>query len=423
MNELQASIDAAAYSSRNASAAIWPSTAHLLSDDVLASFAAQAARADELGVLSDSAVAQLRESGYFGLPIPAEMGGGGAGLLECAAVQRRLGGADPALAIAANMHLFSVGMAAHQAETRRDSCGLLLEAIATQQRIIASAFAEPGLAGSLLRSSVRARRTSGGYLVSGVKSPCSLAAHCDLVCLQMLAEPAEPAGLMMAVIPAKTQGIRVERSWDTLGMRASGSDTLVFDDCFIPDALVYHRCEPGADDDDVFATGLVWLCVTTTAVYLGLVDGALETACAELRGGTILHLASARAALPSVQGSLGDLLAPIWTLECACAAVAERADRRGQDIRSLVPLAIAIKQQAVEACIRAVEGAAELVGGKSYGRTHLLARLWRDVQALRFHTPSRLASRQLLGKWALGEAFRFELSERADADDASSRGP
>ncbi len=61
------------------------------------------------------------------------------------------------------------------------------EAIAVQHRIIASAFAEPGLGAALLRSTVKARRAGGkkGYIVAGVKSPCSLAAYCDLVCFQM----------------------------------------------------------------------------------------------------------------------------------------------------------------------------------------------------------------------------------------------
>ncbi|MGA7732803.1 MAG: acyl-CoA dehydrogenase family protein [Chloroflexia bacterium] len=411
------------YSLDAALGTIWPSTHTLLPEDVLAEFADEAAAADEQGVLSRATIDRLRGTGYFGLPVPVEFQGGGAGLLECAAVQRRLAMADPALAIAVNMHLFSLGMAVEHWRRHHDSCGLLLEAIASQNRIVASAFAEPGLGGALLRSTAKARRTAGGYLVTGVKSPCSLAAYCDLVSFQMQADPAEPEGLMMAAIPARTQGVRVERTWDSLGMRASGSDTLLLEECFVPDELIFHRCEPGVDDDDVFAAGLVWFCVTTTATYLGLVKAAIDAACSDLRRSTLSHLGSARADLPSVQGQLGEFVAPTLALEAACAAVAERLDSRQHDPRSLVPTAIAIKHASIDACIRAVEGAAELVGGKSYARTGKLARLWRDVQAVRFHPPTRLATRQMLGKWTLKLPFSFELDERPSVTDPPGDAP
>jgi alkylation response protein AidB-like acyl-CoA dehydrogenase len=234
----------------------------------------------------------------------------------------------------------------------------------------------------------------------------------------MQADPAEPNGLMMALLPSATPGITVERTWDTLGMRGSGSDTLRLDDCFVPDELIFHRCEPGVDDDEVFAAGMVWFCVMTTATYLGLVRAAVDAACSALHRSGLSHLGGTRASLPSVQGQLGDVVAGALTLEAACANIAERVDCR-HDPRSLLPLAVALKHVAVDACVRAVEQSAELAGGESYVRTGVLARLWRDVQAARFHPPARLASRQLLGKWVLELPFTFELDERPN--EAASR--
>jgi alkylation response protein AidB-like acyl-CoA dehydrogenase len=357
--------------------------------------------------LSDSTVNQLRDTGYFGLPVPATLQGGDAGLLACAAVQRRLASADPALAIAVNMHLFSVGMAVEHWRRRRDSCGLILEAISTQKRIVASAFAEPGLGGALLQSSVTATRTRGGYVVNGVKSPCSLAAICDLVAFQMQAE-GDDAGLMTAFVPSSLPGIRVERSWDALGMRASGSDTLRFEDCVVPDELIFHRHRPGDEVDEVFAAGLVWFCVTTTATYLGVVQRALEAARTEMTNTRPPHLNVARAELPNVQSELGELMARVLAAESACNGIARQIDDRRSDPRSVLPLAIALKHTGVDACIAAVEGVAELAGGRSYARSALLARLWRDVQAARFHPPNRLVSRRALGRSALGLPFSLD---------------
>lgn len=400
------------YSVDAVASALWPRTDELLSEEALAEIAESAAEADEQGLLSDATLDCLRDTSYFGLPVPTEFRGGGAGLLACAAVQRRLGMADPALAIALNMHLFSLGMAVEHWLRYQDTCGLLLEAIATQNRIVSSAFAEPTLGGSILHSNARAARAEGGYVVSGVKTPCSLAAQCDLISFQMEADPAEPDGLLLAVIPASTEGVRVERSWDSLGMRGSASDTLVLEQCFVPDELVFHRCEPGYDDDEVFAAGLVWFCMTTTATYLGVAQASIDAAREELPRSHLSYLGSTRADLPSVQGGLGEVVAHMLTLEAACVAVADRLDSREHDPRSLVPLGIAVKHASVEACIRAVEISAELLGGRSYARTSTHARLWRDVQAARFHPPTRLASRQILGRWALDLPFSFHLDER-----------
>ncbi len=391
-----------------ATTTIWPSTENLLAEEILVDIAAKAADADELGLMSSRTVGRLREAGYFGLAIPVQLHGGGASLLECAAVQRRLGMADPALAIGVNMHLFAVGMAAEHWLRRRDSCGLLLEAIATQNLIVAAAFAEPGLGSTLARANAKARRAKGGYVVQGVKSPCSLAPHCDLICFQMQADPPEPDGLMTAIIPAKTSGIRVELTWDSLGMRASGSDTFRLEECFVPDELVFHRSGLGFhDEDEILAAGLVWFCVTTTATYLGVVKSAVDFACEGLRASDSSESGAARAMLPSVQGEVGEVIAAALAIEIACAGVADRLDSRHHDPRNLVPLAFAIKDVAVDACIRGVEVLAELVGGRAYARTGTLARLWRDVQAVRFHSPTRFATRQLLGKKALGLPMSF----------------
>ena len=395
----------AAHSSlASAIAALWPPTRDHLPDEILAEITRGAAAGDEQGELSLSAIDTLKQAGYFGLAVPATLQGGDAGLLGCAAAQRRLATADPALAIAVNMHVFSVGMAVEHWRRRRDACGLILEAIATQRRIVASAFAEPGLGGALLRSTVRATRVRDGYLVDGVKSPCSLAGCCDLVAFQMQGGADEPGMLMTAFIPATLPGVRVQRSWDSLGMRASGSDTLRFEGCVVPDELIFHRCEPGGPLDEVFAAGLVWFCVTTTATYLGVVQSALDAACAELRDSRPPHLASSRGDLPGIQAQLGEVIAGTLAIQAACAGLAAQLDTRRHDPRALLPLAIAVKHTAVDACTRAVEGLAELAGGRSYARSALLARLWRDVQAARFHPPARLASRRALGQSALGLA-------------------
>ena len=392
--------------------AIWPDTEHLLSGKAVDELAALAEANDRAGRLDDRSIEVLRDADYFGLPVPTELEGGGASVLECCAIQRRIGAADPALAVAVNMHLFSVGVIVEHWLRAKDEAWMLLEAIATQRRVVASAFAEPGLGGSILRSTCTAVRQGKDWLVNGIKVPCSLAERSDLLCLQLQDVAGGKDSLLAALLVTHSPGVEVIRTWDTLGMRASESDTVKLTDVVLPDDLVFHRSTPGFDGDVVFAAGLGWFCVTATAVYLGVISAAVDEARRALAKSRLAHLNAARAELPSFQSLLGDVVSAVLPMEVACAGLARALDDRDNDPRSLLPAMLALKSEAAGVTGRAVEAAAELVGVRSYGSSGSASRLWRDAQAARYHPPTRVATRQILGRWALGLPFGFELAEQ-----------
>ncbi|MBR8740608.1 acyl-CoA dehydrogenase family protein [Nocardiopsis sp. MG754419] len=401
-----------AYTYESARTSAWPDTSHLLSPDDVAEIATYAEENDRTGRLADRSIDILREARYFGLPVPREFEGRGASIAECCAVQRRIGEADPALAIATTMHLFSVGVVVEHRDRHHDESWMLLEAIAAQQRIVSNAFAEPGLAGALTRSNCVARRSGANWILDGLKTPCSLAERSDLVCLQMMDERGGTDALMVALLATRSPGITTERTWNTLGMRATESDTLRFDGCAFPDDLVFHRTEPGSQSDEVFAAGIGWFCVASTASYLGVVSAAIEESRAALRASRITHLGASRAQLPSFQAALGDLMSLVMPMEWACAGLARRLGEKDGDPRALIPSLLALKQQTAGLATTAVQMASELVGVGSYAATGKVARLLRDAQAARYHPPTRWATRQLLGRWALGLPFGFELDEK-----------
>ncbi|SDH48810.1 Acyl-CoA dehydrogenase [Actinokineospora alba] len=390
---------------------LWPDTTPYLAPEVLAGIAADAARADREGRISERGLTLLRESNWPGLAVPEKFGGQGAGLLLCCATQRELAAADPGLAIALNMHLFSIGLMVEHWRRRADVSWLLMEAIATQGRLLASAFAEPDLGGSVSRSTLRARRDGASWVVSGRKAPCSLAGVADLVCLQAQTEEADPR-VLVALLPMSAPGLRVERTWDALGMRGSASDTVLLEDCAIPDELVFYQARAGAEDDDVLTAGVVWFALTVTAAYLGVAQAARTAAAELLRRGRISHLGARRADLPSYQAAVGQASADLLALEAGCAGLAARMDA-GADPATLIEPALAVKERAAVAVPAAVAALVESCGGMAYGANGALSRLWRDAQAIRFHPPTGPAVRQYLGRRALGVPARLDLDEAA----------
>ncbi|MBQ1026026.1 acyl-CoA dehydrogenase family protein [Micromonospora sp. C95] len=393
-------------------AAIWPDVARFLPDELLAEIAVDAPTADLDGRPAAKSLELLRTADWPGLPVPSEFQGRGATLQECCAGQLRLATADPALAIAVNMHLFSVGLMVEHWRRRTDVSWLLLEAIAAQRRLLASAFAEPNLGGSVSRSTLLARPAPDGYLVSGTKRPCSLAAEADLVSFQVEMDTGRGRDVMVALLPTNAPGLTVQRSWDALGMRGSGSDTLVFTDCHVPEELVFYRAPAGDEDDDVLAAGVVWFSLTASACYLGVARAAVSAARQLLARGVLHHLGVERARVPSYQGVVGAQVASLLTLEAACAQLAGQLDA-GVAPQAVLPACLAVKQQTMDVVPAAVGALAEACGGVAYSRLAPLERLWRDAQAVRFHPPTRLPTLQYLGRSALGLPAHLDLDENA----------
>jgi alkylation response protein AidB-like acyl-CoA dehydrogenase len=90
----------------------------------------------------------------------------------------------------------------------------------------------------------------------------------------VLARPDEataPTAGMLLLVPREATGRRIEHVWDTLGMRATRSDSMVLDDCRVSDDAVM------VETDDIVSfrrKGANWLWGSYTAVYLGVAVAA-----------------------------------------------------------------------------------------------------------------------------------------------------
>jgi alkylation response protein AidB-like acyl-CoA dehydrogenase len=391
---------------------LWPNVDHLFSVEAATEIEVLSATADHDGLMSERSLELLRALGWPGLAVPAKFGGMGANLVECCAVQRRLGAADPGLAISCAMHLGSVGVWAEHYSHAPDMTWVFMEAVAKQGLIVASAVAEPNLGGSVNRSTLRATRTEAGWAVTGRKAPLSFASCADLISLQLQSEPTADAAseVLVALIPRDLPGISARRTWDAMGMRGSGADTLVLEDCVIPDPLIIYRGEPGVAEDDDMVAGIIWFCLVLTTSYLGVAQAALGATRELLTRTRIAHLDAPRAELPSFQGPIGQQVAALLTLELAAAGLAGTFHAKRNPQALLAP-ALALKQHAVRIIPEILGTFAETCGGAAYARSLPLERFWRDAQAIRFHPPTPVPVAQYLGRLALGIPSTLDLDE------------
>jgi alkylation response protein AidB-like acyl-CoA dehydrogenase len=152
----------------------------------------------------------------------------------------------------------------------------LADLVVGQRKLIAGNFSEPGTT-SLIGErplAARARRIDGGYSITGRKMFASMLEAADY-CMVMAAPEGmtSPNAGILLLVPRNAPGRKVEANWDTLGMRATRSDSLILDECVVPDsALVFQ-----SDDIRPFRQAhLNWFWGSYTAVYLGVAAAAYD---------------------------------------------------------------------------------------------------------------------------------------------------
>ena len=164
--------------------------------------------------------------------VPSELGGGGATHAEACAVLATLARGCPATSLALSMHTHLV--AAQVWRHRRGMPAPVLSKVADQQLVLVSTGAS-----DWLESNGTATKTDTGFRVSGRKAPASGCPAGDILVTSIRWEDG-PDGpqVIHAAVPFAAAGISIEETWDTLGMRATGSHTVVLDDVEVPDAAV-----------------------------------------------------------------------------------------------------------------------------------------------------------------------------------------
>lgn len=370
-------------------------------------FDARAAEHDRDGSFPHENYDQLREAGYLRGPVPAELGGGDADLVEVARAQRALGYGDASTALAVNMHLFQVGAAAEgfRASGANEPP---LRKIADEGMVMGSTGAEAVVAGEW-STPTTAVLDGDEYIVNGRKYFASQAPAMDVV--RVNAADSATGEILVIAVPMSAPGVSVIETWDTMGMRATGSHDVLFEDVRVPTAAVGVRLPASAPAwDPKFANVIKWFLSLTAGVYVGIADRARDEALAAAGSGR--NSAFRDEALTEVL--VGQLQTAHFRAEAAHEQGLARILEAENPIDAMVA-AITLKDAAIEAAVETVELANRIAGGKSYFRKSVLERLTRDVRASAYHPPSAPVSSQMIGRRTLAQREASAAVEAAEA--------
>ena len=207
----------------------------VLSEEMLERFGQRAAVYDRENRFFADDFEELRQAGYLRMPIPTEFGGLGMSLAQVCQEQRRLAYRAPATALATNMHLYWMGVAASCRQLGDASLEWMLEDGARGE-VFAAGHGEAGNDLPLLYSTARADRVEGGYRFFGHKTFGSLTPVWTRLGLHAMdrTDPENPK-VVHAFLPRESEGYTIKETWDTLGMRATASQDTILDGAFVPD--------------------------------------------------------------------------------------------------------------------------------------------------------------------------------------------
>jgi alkylation response protein AidB-like acyl-CoA dehydrogenase len=352
-------------------------------------FAARAAALDDGDAFAAENYAELKARGLLTAGVPAELGGGGASFPALCAMLQTLGGYCGSTALALAMHTHQIAIAAWRWRHERAPVDALLRRIAAENLVLLTSGGSDWLQGS-----GRATRVQGGFRIDAHKHFASGAPAADLFSTgAVYDDPAAGPTVLHFMVPMTAAGVRIVPTWRTLGMRATGSHEVVLTDVFVADGAVSLR-RPQGKWHPLFHVISMLALPAISAVYLGIAEAARAIAIAQ---------AAKRSAAPAAIHLIGGIENEIAAARAALAdmiAVAE-SGTPGFATTNRILIGRTLAARAVRA---ALDLALDAAGGAGFYRVAGLERLFRDVQASRFHPLCEGAQRDLAGRLALGLA-------------------
>jgi alkylation response protein AidB-like acyl-CoA dehydrogenase len=371
-----------------------------LAERLAASAGARAAEHDRDGTFPFESIDELRASGYPALTVPEEYGGWGADPLELALAQERLARGDGSVGLGSWMHL---GLIARQATTRTWPAAVferVCRAVVERGALINSAASEPAL-GSPSRgglTSTTAERTPDGWRINGRKSWASLAPALEwAIVMASVQDPGQPPRRANFLVPMSSPGLHVDETWDTVGMRGTGSHDVVLEDVVVPDdARLPGEEVPGVGDPRIWT-------VVSGAVYTGIAVAARDFAVEFARGRRPSGQQGASIAeYQAVQHRVAEMDMLILQSRSIVYGTAEAWVERPELRDALAWQVNAAKYVATNNAIRVTDLALRVVGSAGLARGLPLERYFRDVRAGLGNPPMDDIALTLIGKAALG---------------------
>lgn len=376
----------------------------------LEQIAAHAARHDRDASFPFEEIALLERLGVTRLTAPVSAGGYGAGLSEARALVQRIGAADASVGLVMLWQFLfwaEVNQPDHGwSDSARD---VVLRSIGSGKSLINALNVEPDL-GSPSRGGMPAtravRQDDGLWRITGRKTYATgIPALRWLLIAATIVDGGE-ARVGRFLIDAELGGLRIEETWDHVGLRATASHDVVFDDTPVPPGHLIAQDLPGRKMAGP-STRTGWTGTLISSMYNGIAHASRDWLVDYLHRRVPSNLGAPLATLPRFQTALGEI--ELWLAtndrlldDVACAVDGPDPNAR-QKACAFAPL---LKHQVTANAISVASLVLELTGNPGHSRHNPAERHLRDALTGRIHTPQSDVILLNAGRAALAKAAR-----------------
>lgn len=359
----------------------WVDLAHQLGKE----FDKRAFITDNEGTFVFENYKQLKEHHFFSAAIPKNLGGRNVNHSEMCEIISVLGQYCGSTALSFSMHQHLIAAAVWKYK-HQNVGGEMLKNIAKNELVLISTGARDWLS-----SNGELTKTEGGYLFNATKHFASQSSAGDLaVTSGQYLNSENNWEVLHFGVPMNTNGVSVLDNWDVMGMRGTGSQSIVFKDTFIPDSAI-SLSRPKDNFHPVWNVVLTVALPLIMSAYVGIAERALEIAINKGK-----NYPRNQQHINSLIGRINNQLLSSKTEWKAMISLANELNFNPDKIITIDMLTH--KTNVGESSKKTVEYAMEAIGGQSFYKANVLERLFRDVQASPFHPLPKWEQYEFTGK-------------------------
>jgi alkylation response protein AidB-like acyl-CoA dehydrogenase len=326
---------------------------------------------DESSEFPLAAVKKLGAMGLLGIILPPEFGGAGLGYVDYALAIEELSAVDGSigLTIAAHNSLGTnhIFLAGNDAQKNK-----YLPLLASGEWLAAWALTEPGSGSDASNARTMAVKKDGRYILNGTKTFITNGHYADVAVIIAVTDKTKGThGLSAFIVEKGTKGFRAGKKENKLGLRASDTSELIFEDCEIPEEnLLGAEGEGFIDAMRTLDGGRI----SIAALSLGIGRGALEAALKYVKQRR--QFGKAIAEFQGIQWKLADMATELDAARLLTqrAAVLKDAHRRTTRESSMAKLF------ASEVAVKICDQAVQLFGGYGFIKDYPVEKFYRDVK-------------------------------------------
>jgi alkylation response protein AidB-like acyl-CoA dehydrogenase len=357
------------------------------------------AELDETGEFPWEVIKTLAQSDMFGLFIPEQYGGLGKGCIELCIVVEELSRACVGISTsyAANA-LGSFPILLFGTEEQKNK---YLPDIAAGRKLVAFGLTEANAGSDAGGIQTSAKLEGNEYVLNGTKQWITNGSIADVYTIIAITDRSKGArGASAFIVEKGTPGFTFGKKENKMGIRASVTTELVFDNCRVPKENLLSRDGMG------FIVAMKTLDASRTGVGaqgLGVAQGAFDEAVKFAR--QRVQFGHPIISFQAIQHMLADMAIEIEAARSLVYSVARFIDSGAKDVSRESAMA---KTYATDVGMRVTTNALQVMGGSGYMKEYPVEKMMRDAKILQIYEGTNQIQRNVIGQAIIREAAKIK---------------